>query len=132
MAQLGDWQVSYANADRAPVATGSAADNCAENLILYRGVAQLVAREVWDFDAAGSSPVTPTKTTGMHFCIPVVFYQLYGLEPEKARSVKKKTEPMTRSFSTKSTLASARISLIIQFGYRLLYRKYKRVPNRQF
>ncbi len=27
----------------------------------YRGVAQLVAREVWDFDAAGSSPVTPTK-----------------------------------------------------------------------
>ncbi len=26
----------------------------------YRGVAQLVAREVWDFDAAGSSPVTPT------------------------------------------------------------------------
>ena len=25
-----------------------------------RGVAQLVAREVWDFDAAGSNPVTPT------------------------------------------------------------------------
>ena len=27
----------------------------------FRGVAQLVAREVWDFDAAGSNPVTPTK-----------------------------------------------------------------------
>ena len=28
---------------------------------LFRGVAQLVAREVWDFDAAGSNPVTPTS-----------------------------------------------------------------------
>ena len=27
----------------------------------YRGVAQLVAREVWDFDVAGSNPVTPTR-----------------------------------------------------------------------
>ena len=27
----------------------------------YRGVAQLVARDVWDVDAAGSNPVTPTK-----------------------------------------------------------------------
>ena len=26
-----------------------------------RGVAQLVARDVWDVDAAGSNPVTPTK-----------------------------------------------------------------------
>ena len=25
-----------------------------------RGVAQLVARDVWDVDAAGSNPVTPT------------------------------------------------------------------------
>ncbi len=27
----------------------------------FRGVAQLVARDVWDVDAAGSNPVTPTK-----------------------------------------------------------------------
>ena len=27
----------------------------------HRGVAQLVARDVWDVDAAGSNPVTPTK-----------------------------------------------------------------------
>ena len=26
-----------------------------------RGVAQLVARDIWDVDAAGSNPVTPTK-----------------------------------------------------------------------
>ena len=26
----------------------------------HRGVAQLVARDVWDVDAAGSNPVTPT------------------------------------------------------------------------
>ena len=26
----------------------------------YRGVAQLVARDIWDVDAAGSNPVTPT------------------------------------------------------------------------
>ena len=25
----------------------------------YRGVAQLVARDIWDVDAAGSNPVTP-------------------------------------------------------------------------
>ena len=29
----------------------------------YRGVAQLVERVVWDHQAAGSSPVTPTKKT---------------------------------------------------------------------
>ena len=27
----------------------------------YRGVAQLVARDIWDVDAAGSNPVTPTN-----------------------------------------------------------------------
>ena len=33
-----------------------------KNLIFFtfRGVAQLVARDVWDVDAAGSNPVTPT------------------------------------------------------------------------
>ena len=35
----------------------------AKNSIFFtlRGVAQLVARDVWDVDAAGSNPVTPTK-----------------------------------------------------------------------
>ena len=28
--------------------------------LVNRGVAQLVARDVWDVDAAGSNPVTPT------------------------------------------------------------------------
>ena len=27
----------------------------------YRGVAQLVARSVWDAEVAGSSPVAPTR-----------------------------------------------------------------------
>ena len=30
-------------------------------LNINRGVAQLVARDVWDVDAAGSNPVTPTS-----------------------------------------------------------------------
>ena len=53
------WRLTskFACDDRALVTTGSAADN----LIFYRGVAQLVARDVWDVDAAGSNPVTPTK-----------------------------------------------------------------------
>ena len=33
--------------------------------ITHRGVAQLVARDVWDVDAAGSNPVTPTNS-GIH------------------------------------------------------------------
>ena len=36
-----------------------------KNSIQNRGVAQLVAREVWDFDAVGSNPATPTKF-GIH------------------------------------------------------------------
>lgn len=34
------------------------------NIFTNRGVAQLVAREVWDFDAVGSNPATPTKKRG--------------------------------------------------------------------
>ena len=33
-------------------------------ILIFRGVAQLVAREVWDFDAVGSNPATPTKKRG--------------------------------------------------------------------
>ena len=34
-----------------------------------RGVAQLVARDVWDVDAAGSNPVTPTiQSAGILTC----------------------------------------------------------------
>ena len=68
-----EWQPSQsANEMRhdAVTATGSAADNCSFfNLILFRGVAQLVARDVWDVDAAGSNPVTPTKIADLTaFC----------------------------------------------------------------
>ena len=34
-----------------------------------RGVAQLVARDVWDVDAAGSNPVTPTNIKANEFCV---------------------------------------------------------------
>ena len=39
----------------------AAAAAFAENRIIYRGVAQLVARVVWDHQVAGSNPVTRTK-----------------------------------------------------------------------
>ena len=32
----------------------------ADEKSIFRGVAQLVARHIWDVDAAGSTPVTPT------------------------------------------------------------------------
>ncbi len=40
---------------------------------LFRGVAQLVARLLWEQDAAGSSPVTPTKKTGRPSRTPCLF-----------------------------------------------------------
>ena len=44
----------------AVTATGSARAACMKNKTKYRGVAQLVARVLWEHDAAGSSPVTST------------------------------------------------------------------------
>ncbi len=41
-------------------------------ILIFRGVAQLVAREVWDFDAVGSNPATPTKNQPkMRFSAPL-------------------------------------------------------------
>ena len=47
-------------------------------------MAQLVAREVWDFDAAGSNPVTPTKNQPkMRFFAPLSadFLLIIGFYP---------------------------------------------------
>ena len=41
-----------------------------------RGVAQLVARDVWDVDAAGSNPVTPTKICALCTKKSVLFVRL--------------------------------------------------------
>jgi hypothetical protein len=48
--QLGDWQVSCANKDRALVATGSASEQLLfmKTKYFYRGVAQLGARDIWE------------------------------------------------------------------------------------
>ena len=49
-----------------------------------RGVAQLVARDVWDVDAAGSNPVTPTKNQPkMRFSAPLSadFMLIIGFYP---------------------------------------------------
>ena len=48
-------------------------------LSVYRGVAQLVARLLWEQDAAGSSPVTPTirKNAKNIFYIMDIFGILY-------------------------------------------------------
>ena len=37
-----------------------------------RGVAQLVARDIWDVEAAGSNPVTPTNASGAN--VPEAFF----------------------------------------------------------
>ena len=46
--------------------------------ILFRGVAQMVARMVRDHEVVGSNPVTPTKNTGNTFVLPVFFCSQYG------------------------------------------------------
>ena len=54
------------------------------NIFTNRGVAQLVAREVWDFDAVGSNPATPTKNQSkMRFSAPlsVDFLLIIGFYP---------------------------------------------------
>ena len=40
----------------------------------FRGVAQLVARLLWEQDAAGSSPVTSTKKTNGSFYVSICFF----------------------------------------------------------
>ena len=57
---------------------------------LCRGVAQLVARLVWDQDAAGSSPVTSTKREGNPFGLPFLFIVCdVLLEPGSRRGPRK-------------------------------------------
>ena len=51
--------------------------------VRHRGVAQLVARDVWDVDAAGSNPVTPTNT-GIHKAFE---YQKSRIRPHESRKV---------------------------------------------
>ena len=51
-------------------------------IYLYRGVAQLVARQFWELDVAGSSPVTPTKIlteSRVYSPLSVVFYAYLGV-----------------------------------------------------
>ena len=64
----------------------------ANNLIIYlfRGVAQLVARLLWEQDAAGSSPVTPTKKRNLTQWGFFFYYcNQKDLNLKKARGVKK-------------------------------------------
>ena len=54
---------------------------------ILRGVAQLVARLLWEQDAAGSSPVTPTKKDSWCFSISCLFIFRQDLNLKKATSV---------------------------------------------
>ena len=52
---------------------------------IFRGVAQLVARQFWELDVAGSSPVTPTKNKLLTFVGSLFFVQ--GENLRRSRSV---------------------------------------------
>lgn len=58
---------------------------CGEDLInspIYRGVIQLVECVVWDHDAAGSSPVTPTNSPPLNIrTLNIEVKQPYGYPP---------------------------------------------------
>ena len=45
----------------------------------YRGVAQLVGRDIWDVEAAGSNPVTPTNKNDNFRQKVVVFFLSFSL-----------------------------------------------------
>ncbi len=59
------------------------------NIYPLRGVAQLVARLLWEQDAVGSSPATPTKKTDADRQGGVGFSIGRDSNPERAKSVKK-------------------------------------------
>ena len=55
-----------------------------KNSILYPGVAQLVARLLWEQDAASSSLATWTKNMGMASCHSHIFILIVRLEKSNA------------------------------------------------
>lgn len=52
---------------------------------ILRGVAQLVARHIWDVDAAGSTPVTPTKIAVSTFVETAIFFVFDSKESSLSR-----------------------------------------------